>query len=102
VDPDSSLPTTKALREQKALQNYGVLKTNPLIDPNHLTQYFLNEMYSVADADFLLKQPLFNTSQQNPMQLGQAADAIRQLPPPSGIQQGLAAPAQIIEPGNLT
>lgn len=104
VDPDSSLPSTKALREQKAVQNYGLLKTNPLINPIHLTQYFLTEMYSVADADFLLNQPLFNTSQQNPMPLGQAADTIRALPPPNmqALQQALSAPAQVIPPGNIS
>ncbi len=102
VDPDTSLPQTKALREQKAVQIYGILKDNPLIEPNHLTQFLLSEMYGV-DADFLLKQPLFNTSPAQPMPLGQAAQQIQGLPRPNGAATaGLGGPAQVIPPQFLT
>lgn len=99
IDPDTSLPLTKALREQKAVQIYGILKTNPLVNPVHLTQFLVGEMYG-TDADFLLQQPLFNTSPKNPMQLGEAASAMGQLPQPDmgKLQQMLAAPAQVIPP----
>lgn len=47
VDPDSSVPETKEVRMQKALVTYERLKTNPLIDPELLTQYLLHEMHGV-------------------------------------------------------
>jgi hypothetical protein len=100
VDPDTSLPQTKALREQKAVQLYGILKTNPMINPVHLTQFLLTEMYGV-DADFLLNIPLFNTTEEKPMEVGQAAQQMRALPPPNmeKLQSALAAnPAQVIPP----
>jgi hypothetical protein len=83
VDPDTALPLTKALRESKATNFYQIGKMNPLLDPQHLTQFWINEMYGV-DADFILRQPLFNTSPDQPMPLGQAADQIRALPQPGG------------------
>ena len=79
VDPDTSLPQTKALRESKATNFYQLAKTNPLLDPQHLTQFWISEMYGV-DADFILKQPLFNTSESAPMPLGQAVQQFQQLP----------------------
>ena len=94
VDPDTSLPLTKALREQKAVQLYGILKPNPLIDPQHLTQFLLNEMYGV-DANFLLCSPLANTSPSNPMDMRSAVQHMQALPAPSG---GTGGPAQIIPP----
>ena len=95
VDPDSALPQTKAMREQKATGLYQIGKTNPLLNPLHLTQFWLHEMYGV-DADWLLQQPLFNTSQDQPMPLGQAAQALGQLPAPA--QPG--PPGQVIPMGN--
>ena len=47
VDPDSSAPQTREVRESKALQVYSVLKENPLIDPVKLTQYLLTEIEGV-------------------------------------------------------
>lgn len=82
VDPDSALPITKAMREQKATGLYQLGKLNPLLDPLHLTQFWLHEMYGV-DADWLLRQPLFNTSQAQPMPLEQATQQIAALPPPN-------------------
>jgi hypothetical protein len=83
VDPDTALPLTKALRESKATNFYQLGKLNPLLDPQHLTQFWINEMYGV-DADFILRQPLFNTSPDQPMPLDQAAQQIRQMPTPTG------------------
>lgn len=99
VDPDSALPQTKALREQKAMMLYQIGKENPLLEPTHLTQFWLHEMYGV-DADWLLKQPLFNTSPQAPMALPQAAQAFAQLPPPANPRAAEAAPGgQVISMG---
>jgi len=47
VDPDSSVPMTKAVREQKANATFDRLKSNPLIDPIGLTEYLLHEMHGV-------------------------------------------------------
>jgi hypothetical protein len=47
VDPDTAIPQTRLAREQKALQVYQLLKSNPLIDPIQLTQYLLRELHGV-------------------------------------------------------
>lgn len=47
IDPDTAVPETKAVRQQKAVQTYGVLKDNPLIDPHLLTKYLLRELHGV-------------------------------------------------------
>lgn len=47
IEPDSTIPETKDVRQQKAMQVYGVLKDNPLIDPQLLTKYLLREMHGV-------------------------------------------------------
>jgi hypothetical protein len=96
VDPDSALPQTKALREQKATMLYQIGKENPLLQPEHLTQFWLHEMYGV-DADWLLKQPLFNTSPERPMSMPQATQQFAQLPPPANPAAAAAAPG-----GNIT
>ena len=75
VDPDSSLPETKEIRMEKAVQTYSLLKSNPLIDPMRLTQYLLSELHGV-----------------------QFDDMIRMLPPPSQGPNGPVAPQQY---GNL-
>lgn len=54
IDPDSTLPETKDLRQQKADKVYAVLKDNPLIDPQLLTSYYLREMHGVQ-YDHLMK-----------------------------------------------
>lgn len=53
IDPDSALPLTKGMREQKASQMYAMLKTNPLIDPEKLTKYLLHEMHGVDFDDMM-------------------------------------------------
>lgn len=71
VDPDSSLPETKELRQQRAAQVYQLLKTNPLIDPLKLTQYFLNELEGVQFSRMLRGLPAGAGSQQRPLSLDQ-------------------------------
>lgn len=82
VDPDTSLPLTKQYRESKATQAYAILKTNPLINPNELTRWWLNEMYGTF-ADSLMMNPAMNTSPDKPMELGQAAQSLRGMPSPN-------------------
>jgi hypothetical protein len=57
VDPDSALPETRELREQRAAQLYQFLSTNPLIDPVKLTQYLLSEMRGTAFDDLMYQLP---------------------------------------------
>lgn len=47
IEPDSTLPITKDMRQAKAQQVYDNLKLNPLIDPQLLTKYYLREMHGV-------------------------------------------------------
>jgi len=44
IDPDSSLPETKAAREQKAIALFERLRPNPLINPELLTKFLLHEL----------------------------------------------------------
>ena len=53
IDPDSSLPETKAIREQRAINLYDRLKTNPLIAPDKLTAHLLNEIQGTAFQDMM-------------------------------------------------
>lgn len=80
VDPDTSLPMTKQMREQKAMAIFAQLKPNPLINPIELTRFLLNELYGVY-ADSLMLNPMMNTSQENPMSINQAVQGMGQLPP---------------------
>lgn len=57
VDPDSSVPETKQLREARASQVYQLLKTNPIIDPMKLTQYLLHELHGVQFDDMMRALP---------------------------------------------
>lgn len=57
VDPDSSLPETRELRERRAIELYSLLKSNPLIDPQMLTQYLLNELRGTAFDDMMRMLP---------------------------------------------
>ena len=56
VDPDTGLPETRDNRRQLAMQAYEVLKDNPLVRPDGLTRYLLNELGNVAFDD-MLAQP---------------------------------------------
>lgn len=72
IDPDSSLPETKQLREDKAEKVYMILKGNPMIDPEKLTRYFLREHHGVQYDDMMRGMPKgAGQSPQNPMNVGQ-------------------------------
>jgi hypothetical protein len=61
VEPDSMLPETKDMRQQKAVQVYGLFKDNPLIDPQLLTKYLLREMHGVQ-YDQMMRQMYANAA----------------------------------------
>ena len=67
IDPDSSVPETKQLREQKAVQLYGVLKTNPIIDPQKLTAYLLHELHGVQFDDMMRVLPAPEQAPNSPI-----------------------------------
>lgn len=60
VDPDSAIPLSRQAREQKAVQLYGILKENPLIDPQQLTSYLLHEMHGVQFDQMMKSLPAVN------------------------------------------
>jgi len=62
VDPDSSVPETKAVREQKAIQTYQILMQNPTIATNPLaiaeiTRFLMREMNNVGLDDLMSMLP---------------------------------------------
>lgn len=57
AEPDSNAPETKELRQQKAMLIYEKLKSNPLIDPQKLTQYLINEIPGAQFDDMLRALP---------------------------------------------
>jgi hypothetical protein len=86
VDPDTSLPLTKQLREQKATALYQLLGQDPLINPVALREFFLNELYGV-EADHLLMNPQQpGATVQNPTNLDGAANLFRQQAQSGGVR----------------
>jgi hypothetical protein len=81
IDPDTSLPMTKQLREQRAFALYNQLKPNPLIDPMNLTRYLVNEIDGTW-TDALIK--MANTSPQNPMPVKDAVGLMNGAGGPGG------------------
>lgn len=57
IDPDSPQTLGAFDREQLALNRYSVLKDNPMIDPELLTKYVINEMTGVELDDVLRVAP---------------------------------------------
>lgn len=82
VDPDSTLPETKAAKEAKAIQVYTLLSKNPLIDPHKLTNYLLRNFHG-AEYDDMLASP--ETAQQL---AGAAANQVPGLTPGTPMNPG--------------
>jgi hypothetical protein len=57
VDPDSSSPKTREIREARAFAIYAQFKENPLIDPVKLTQFVLTELEGVQMDDLMAQIP---------------------------------------------
>jgi len=54
IDPDSTLPETKQVKEAKAVQVYGLLRQNPLVDPHKLTNYLLRQFHGAEFDDMMI------------------------------------------------
>ena len=61
IEPDSTVPETKDMREAKAVNVYNLLKPNPLIDADMLTRYVLKELHGVQ-YDNMMKQVMQNAA----------------------------------------
>jgi hypothetical protein len=88
IDPDSAAPTTAAMRTQKAVQTFGLLKDNPLIDPQKLTQMLLRELHGV-DFDNMMKdmgqmREGSGGNPNQPMSMEQYVQHQAQAAPPNG------------------
>lgn len=75
IDPDSAVPETRDRRQQKATVVYRELKTNPLIDPEKLTRYYLTGIGDPEMDDMMRSmgalQPGVGQNPGQPMQMGQ-------------------------------
>lgn len=69
VDPDAAVPETRDVRRQKATEAYTLLKDNPLIRPDGLTRYFLNELGDVAFDDLLQAPVAGPGSREKPIEV---------------------------------
>jgi len=58
ADPDTSVPETRQVREQRSEKIYELLKTNPMVDPLKLTQYLLHEHHGVRFDDMMRALPV--------------------------------------------
>jgi len=67
IDPDSTLPETKQVREAKAVQVYQMLSQNPLINKQKLTQYLLRELHGAEYDDMMLNPQEQQQQQQEQM-----------------------------------
>lgn len=72
IDPDDNLPVTRDIRQQRAIELYGILRTNPIVDPYKLTQYLLNELRGSAFDDMMRALPQMGAGQTlNGVQYGE-------------------------------
>lgn len=68
IDPDSTLPETKATKEQKAVQVYQLLSQNPLIEPHKLTAYLLRAFHGAEYDDMMIDPQQAELMKQQAMQ----------------------------------
>ena len=93
VDLDNSLPETKDIRTQRAIQTYTMLKDNPMIDPIRLTRYFLHEMHGVQFDDMMRGMPPGLGGPTQPLDLQQfiqLTTQVAQRAPQALVQQAVA------------
>lgn len=86
VDPDTSIPETRAIREQRAIQVYGLLKSNPLVDPEKLTTYLLRQLHGTQFDDMIRGA----ATQQNPLNM---QEFLKTLAPSYALPEGVQSPA---------
>lgn len=77
IDPDTSLPQTKQVREQKATQIYGMLRDDPMIDQMQLRRYLLHEFHGTAFDNMLIQQAGMPGTQQNPVDIREAMQLLQ-------------------------
>ena len=58
VDPDTSLPQTKQLREQRAKEFFAIASQYPTFEPYKLSSLLLHEHYGVQYDDLLQGAPM--------------------------------------------
>lgn len=88
VDPDSSVPETRGVRQQKAAGLYKSFRQDPLINPSRLVKWTLNE----------LGGPELMDLQMTPQEQQAAAQAAAAQQGPPGSSQGQPVPAaQLIQ-----
>ncbi len=78
VDPDSSTPRTRGLREAKAVKIYEILKSNPFVDPEALTRFLLNELEGVEVSDLMRALPPPQQQPNGPVGLPEFAGMLQQ------------------------
>lgn len=79
VDPDSSLPETKDIREKRAVTTYQLMVQNPLIDPVKLTRFLLHEMHGVGLEDLMKSEIAAQGGMDQAMPMQQYMQALPQL-----------------------
>lgn len=77
VDPDTSVPETKQMREAKAIQMYQLFREDPMIDPIKLRRYLLHELHGTSFDDLLFIPQGMPGSEESPMGVGQLQEMIR-------------------------
>lgn len=78
INPDSTLPETKQVREQKAIQVYTMLQQNPLIDKHKLTAYLLRELHGAEYDDMMITPEQAQAMQQQQQLQQQQALSLQQ------------------------
>jgi hypothetical protein len=100
IDPDTSIPLTKQVREQRAMALFQLWNNDPLIDQMALRRFLANEMYGVDASHLLVNPNQPGASQQNPMAFAQAAQMMGQRGGAGGGQGGARpTPVQNLVPG---
>lgn len=98
VDPDSSIPETKGLREQRAIQLFTFLRENPFIDPIKLTQYLMTELKGPQFDEMMKMLPQPEGQPDRPIEVqdfaGLMANSVGQLQKSPAGQRALPAPQQ--------
>jgi hypothetical protein len=88
IDPDSGSMETRQARIQKGRLIYGDLKTNPLIDPELLSRYYVTQ-YGDPELDHLIRgmgamRQGVGGNPEQPLQLNQYMDMLSKKSPNSG------------------
>jgi hypothetical protein len=69
VDPDTSIPETKEVRQQKAIAIYQIFKDDPVIDQVRLKKYLMHELNQIQLDDMMVAPEMGSIS--NPISMGQ-------------------------------